>query len=699
MNGILLGDHMKVEGKEKEKKKTKLYICPKCKKLFFDHGFKSQMYNPVKVKNKESLKSHYMDRPWELLAKVEVGPEETNILRCIYCKKTFLGIETFAAHLEDSNECYNYIMQKLMFTLRGKKKEFEVWDYRPGEKNVVTQSIMSDPMKKRILYPWGGEVDYAKGTTFIAREMQWGPKHEAATIFGVAGIPGSGKSTFVNTLSFHHRGYWRPYVAQRRACEKVCKGLKEYGGYCMDCPHFKQDAKDPERTCDGIKVAVMFSIPDALDVLQYLTYGDLLIVDEMPLLVGEGSATRMKQLKSILNILRKECISWFFVNPQPQRYIKNYNLVLETVAKNDARDRAFDETVGVCYNRKLSPIGWFRVKVISNSDNPIYIEFLRRYELAKDDNINKLKKHKGAQTGVLSLDTLNEYIPELYNFMVEYGLSFPNPGSMTEKDVGFCVRRLYKGSTKDLADLSAHFLKICTETPDAFPLLWKTPQQRSGEVKQEPIISGDIEFMQIDRIIGDKEMFQMVWQHLGEAEKIAPTKSKTYMRGHADAYWMSVIEGIPYDNIGMELGRKYKGRPVSGAAIANKYSKGGWIAKFREEILGTLFELYHLGLVNGETDEYIRKGGIGETDIVHKTDDIGVEVKCRHRQIEVPEDQWGDKYLTTESRERVMRGGRQLLVLYTIERGTLIMTQYAVQPKLPDLEVLEDDVEEADGTS
>jgi hypothetical protein len=692
-----VGDIMEEQTEEK-KAEVQWLPCPICQALFIEKKYISKLYTPVRVTNQEALKAHYKDRPWELLIEYANNGEQKT-LKCSYCKRVFLGVETFANHVEEYPECYNFAIEQILFRFGKEKEEFIKYDYRPGERDVIMQSIQYDRIKKQKLYPWDGEVDYGPGTSIIMDEIKWGPRHYAATILGFAGIPGSGKSTLAITLGFHHRTIWLPYVQKMRPNATLdCAGAKVCGTYCPRCPYFREDAKDPNRKCNGIKIAVFFNVSDALTILEYLTYGDLLLIDEMPLMVGEGSSTRIKQLKTILNVLRKGAISWFFVNPSPQKYITTYNLILEVVAKNMARDRKFDETVGVTYNRKVAPIGWFRCKVISNTSNPIYQEFLKLYEEDKDKNIDQLKAQEGAESGSVGLPELDRNIPKIYNFMVEYGLSYRDPSGVKQSDVLFIIRRHFDGPTQLLKDLALHFVKMVNQDPSKFDLLWEGSPTR-GKKPPEIHESGDYEFVLTEggRQVGGKEMYADIEKYLEEAEKISPTKSNKYQHRCAEAFFMIYRDGYTYDAAGIDLGKKYKGEKVSGATLANKLAKGGWVARFTEEILGTLMELYHLSLLKSSDIKFIRKGGIGETDLIQPEKDIGVEVKARTRQIDVPESRWADEYLTEESRDRVRRGGVQFLVTYLFDSGTVEISQYRVslkeqkKPQLVDIEKEEDE--------
>lgn len=165
----------------------------------------------------------------------------------------------------------------------------------------------------------------------------------------------------------------------------------------------------------SIDINVTFSTGDFNSILRTMSLGDIVIRDESPKIIGEGSKNVGKNLDNITKITRANQNTYIFINPKVVKP-EVVSLYLEMAGKDENRRMCRC----ILYGKNNDYIGHIYVPL--HNDEEFRQEYLRK----KQENIDTLMKHSGQVTVDIDLEKLKIDVKRLYAWCKKIGVTAKN---------------------------------------------------------------------------------------------------------------------------------------------------------------------------------------------------------------------------------------------------------------------------------
>jgi len=215
--------------------------------------------------------------------------------------------------------------------------------------------------------------DYSDVSVIFIRSLYTHCDDNSNCIIFIYGIPNSGKSEFGAKIAFVLRNRLR-----------------------------KQGYRS--------KLHVFFDIGEVAEHSEEFEPGDVVLIDEMPEMVGEGSYTVKKAMNNITKIIRAYQLFFVYISPEKIKF-KVVNYYLEMCGKN----KSIRKSRGILFSKKYNAIG--HIKLPLHKDK----EFRKYYEEKKMNNIKKVLASGGNVKRQRDKEKIKEYVVKLLELAKKMG--------------------------------------------------------------------------------------------------------------------------------------------------------------------------------------------------------------------------------------------------------------------------------------
>lgn len=159
------------------------------------------------------------------------------------------------------------------------------------------------------------------------------------------------------------------------------------------------------------KIWVFFDIGDVAENADNFRKGDIIIVDEMPELVGEGAYVTKKAINNIVKIVRAFQLFFIYISPEKIKFkVINYYLEMMGKCKKERTSRL------VLYSKNYTPVGHIVLPLHSKES------FREKYESEKMENIKKVLQAGGNVSRQRDSEKLERDVKELLKLAKENGV-------------------------------------------------------------------------------------------------------------------------------------------------------------------------------------------------------------------------------------------------------------------------------------
>jgi hypothetical protein len=407
-------------------------------------------------KTKSDLYTHKYNNLWEDY--LTERRKHNRPYLCTFCGDDFLTKEEFLEHwhLEPDHEDY-----ALTFLQMGKVKAPDPdadWLISPTEEILLERRIRHDSEMKAV------KKNKSAGT-YISDTIAFRVQNNEMIVGEAWGIPGSGKSHSILSLIYTNiipESYkrlardWLEMSDENYAAAIIYRDEQRaegrdigLGRAAIELMKYKKIWREPI-------VHITFSVAETLRAIREAQELDIIMQDEDPGLMGRGSETAKTKIQTILKLMRKKRISFFFISPVRIQYITTGNLAFEiTHKKNPLSARV---TRGILYDREHVALGWYQHKILEALDRKLDVRLFRLssrastevleeyvqahkitqeeaalitadaelklpvlmiYEILKDSNLDKIHYQMGAEGVEINWTQVDEDVSAVYDGLLE----------------------------------------------------------------------------------------------------------------------------------------------------------------------------------------------------------------------------------------------------------------------------------------
>jgi len=311
-------------------------------------------------RTRKSLRKHQRNNYYEFFYKKVKGR-----IFCKICKTTYPDWERYKWHWKMSPEHDN--RARLDFLYKTVKKSKSKWIARPIHKLRIQRHIKNDRDKKLLR---SGK----NATRIMMKDIDYGFAEDEMDVIEIVGPPGHGKSV----------------TALWVAVLLLIKGFKKYG-YVSE-------------------IHIGFSFDKTQEFASIAKRGDVIIQDEDPEAVGEGSRWYKSNVENLMKTMRADGVHYIFVSPKSISYLWNQQFVLEAYQKNKG-DRV---NMLALYDAEQHALGWVYIPIL-DADDPLMVSYLKK----KMANIKILKESGGSFSVQTKGTRFEKDVDTVYTYITE----------------------------------------------------------------------------------------------------------------------------------------------------------------------------------------------------------------------------------------------------------------------------------------
>jgi hypothetical protein len=321
---------------------------------------------------------------------------------CTFCGESFLTKDDFLEHwfMEDDHEDY-----ALTFLQMGQTKQPDPdaeWMISPTEEILLERRIRHDSEMKAV-------KKKRSAGNYISETIAFRVENNEMIVAECWGIPGSGKSHSIVSLIYTNV---IPEAYKRLVRDWLEKTDENYAAAIIYRDEQRASGRDIGLGYSAIElmkrrgiwreplVHITFSVAETLRAIREAKELDVIMQDEDPGLMGRGSETAKTKIQTILKLMRKKRISFFFISPVRIQYITTGNLAFEVTHKKNPLTARI--TRGILYDREHVSLGWYQHKILEADERLLDV---RLFNLATRASEEVLEEH--LEEGKLTIEQVD----------------------------------------------------------------------------------------------------------------------------------------------------------------------------------------------------------------------------------------------------------------------------------------------------